>query len=284
MKRYEVDPEDCLILKAFKDADSLRQAANMLGCDPAGLARKVQSISSKHGFLHKINNRWQLSEKGLALVAWTEESIQSQLKFLQMNESIRIASTMWFAETVLLSNLTEFKKIFGQKVRISFSVPEKGFEQALLDGSVDYVVVCHPPENPEIEHKVVMQEKWVVAVPTVFKEKMPKRNLRIDDLLEYPFINHSQMNLDLFIPEYTSQINKTDFSIDNLIGVRSAIAKGYGWSLVPKLLIDKAHQDSIHIIEIESLVEDRKVCVWWLRNRYNLKRDSTKICSALKNN
>lgn len=37
-------------------------------------------------------------------------------------------------------------------------MPKKGFELSLIDGSVDVAVVCHPPENPDIEHRKITEE------------------------------------------------------------------------------------------------------------------------------
>src|SRR3989338_9505030 len=92
MEKFTVSSDDCLILKAFHDSKTLREAATLLSCDPAGLARRVQYISTHFGFLQKVNNRWQVTSQGLDLVAWTETSIQSQKKILD-RKSTRLNSS-----------------------------------------------------------------------------------------------------------------------------------------------------------------------------------------------
>ncbi|MBC7464715.1 MAG: LysR family transcriptional regulator, partial [Bdellovibrio sp.] len=202
MEKFVISPDDCLILKAFKDSKSLREAAVRLGCDPAGLARRVQVISSTYGFLQKVNNRWQVTARGLDLVAWTEVSILTQKKIFSAKSSLRIATTMWFSEQVLVPNLSVLSKHLTGKTSFTLSVPSQKFEMSLLDGSVDFVLVCHPPENPEIEHKQVATEKWVIICPASWRSGIHHKNEKnIDELKLRPFIRHQDINQDIFLPK-----------------------------------------------------------------------------------
>lgn len=271
--------EDCLVLKAFKDSSSLREAAQLLGCDPAGLARRVQAISNQYGFLQKTDNRWQLTAAGLALVAWTEASIQSQRKILAAKSALRIGTTMWFGEEVIIPNIAKLKLSETAGSSVNISVPEKGFERALLDGSVDFVIVCHPPETPDIEHRQLGDEEWVLVAPPSWNFK--NQNV-LEKLKKSPFIRHSSINTDVFLPEL-EEITDADMIIDNLIGIRSAVAAGHGWSIVPRILVRRYLADK-RLIEVpyDLKVRDRKVCVWWLRNRYDMKRQASKVCAWIK--
>jgi DNA-binding transcriptional LysR family regulator len=283
MDKFAISSDDCLILKAFKDSNSLREAAHLLGCDPAGLARRVQNISSTHGFLQKVNNRWQLSSRGLDLVAWTESSIQTQKKILSAKSSLRIATTMWFSEEVLIPHLEKLRAHLGGKMQFSLSVPTKGFELALIDGSVDFVIVCHPPENPEIEHRQLGQEKWALIAPRSWKKDL---NLRSDKVIEQlkklPFIRHHDINEDIFLPDF-GEMHESGIAIDNLIGIRTAVMAGLGWSIVPRLLVERhIKEGSLLEIPYDLPIQDRKVCVWWLRNRYDTRTQSSKLCAWVK--
>jgi len=283
MEKFIISPDDCLILKAFKDSRSLREAAQLLECDPAGLARRVQNISTTHGFLQKVNNRWQVTARGLDLVAWAEASIQTQKKIFSAKNSLRIASTVWFSEEVLIPELSKLQSYMGGKTTFSLSVPKKGFEMALLDGSVDFVIACHPPAIPEIEHKQVAPEKWTLIAPASWRKDL---NLKSDTPLEQlqtrPFIRHHDINEDLFFPR-SIRLQDSGISIDNLIGIRAAVSAGLGWSLVPRLLIER-HLKQAKMIELpyELPVRDRKVCVWWLRNRSDVRLSSNKLSAWLK--
>lgn len=271
-----------MILKAFRDSDSLREAAILLHCDPAGLARKVQMISRQHGFLQKVNNRWQVTSRGLDLVAWVEESIQSQKNLISSKNSLRIASTMWFSETQIVPYLPKLRSLLGDDSSFLISFPDKSFEYALIGGAVDFVIVCHPPENPEIEHRQIVDEKWIAVAPASWRKDLKGKGERCLDVLKHkPFIRHADLNEDLFLPNI--EINESGIVIDNLIGVRAAVCSGLGWSLAPKFLVNAEIKEK-HLIEIpyEVPVYDRMVCVWWLRNRYESKKQSSKICAWVK--
>lgn len=253
----------------------------MLGCDPAGLARRVQLISSNYGFLQKVNNRWQVTARGLDLVAWTESSIQSQKKILSAKSSLRIATTMWFSEEVLVPNLKSLREHLGSKSQLSLSVPSKSFELSLIDGSVDFVIVCHPPENPEIEHKQLIHEDWVLIAPKEWKKDLRSGKV-IEQLKELPFIRHQQINEDIFLKDF-GELTDSGITIDNLIGIRSAVTNGLGWSVVPRLLVNRhIKEGKLLDIPYELSIQDRKVCLWWLRNRYETRAQSNKIATWIK--
>lgn len=283
MEKFPIRPEDCLILKALRDTKSLREAALLLGCDPAGLARRVQQISADHGFLQKVENRWVVTERGFDLIAWAESSIQGQKKILSAKSSLRIGTTMWFSEEVLIPQSSSAKDYLGDKIKISISVPGKGFEMSLIDGSVDFVVVCHPPENPEIEHRPVADEKWVIIAPKAWQKDLKLKDEELlEELKTRNFIRHSEMNPDLFIPGL-SELCEADLTIDNLIGIRKAVGEELGWSLVPKILVQNHFKDQ-KIIELsyDIPIRDRKVCVWWLRNRVESKKTSGRLVAWVK--
>lgn len=283
MNTYLIDPADCLILRALRDSSSLREAAAQLACDPSGLARRIKQISKETGFVQKVENRWQLNARGLDVVVWAEETIESQRRLLSEKQSTRIASTMWFAEEVLVPNANLLQKSLGPESALSFSVPDRSFESALVNGSVDFVIVCHPPENPEIEHRQIMNEEWVIAAPKSWGLNAKSTDL-LSALAKRPFIRHTNLNVDLFLPEITT-LRNSGFEFDNLIGIRTAIRSGLGWSLVPKLLVERdrsANAKMISIVGPALDVTDRKVCLWWLRGRAALKRQSPKVAAWLK--
>ena len=280
MNKFAISPDDCLILKAFRDSNSLREAATLLNCDPAGLARRVQNISTQYGYLQKINNRWQVTPTGLSLVAWVEESIQSQKNLVLSRQSIRLASTAWFSENQIIPHLPRLKNLLEVDATFSVSTPSRGFEHALTSGLVDFVIVCHPPENPEIEHRQLNLEKWIIILPSSWKKDFKTADLT-GLLAKKPFIRHSALNEDLFLPEIN--IKDSGYSMDHLIGVRSAVINGLGWSVVPRFSVAREIQnDSVIELDYEVQIKDRKVCVWWLRNNSRSKKLSGKISQWVK--
>lgn len=264
MDRYLVSTEDCLVLLAIQNASSVRQAAETLHCDPAGLLRKVQRISTDHGLLQKSNGKWTLTEAGLNVARWTRESIQSQKNILQSRLNLRIGSTVWLAEQLLIPNLELLQKEMPFPSRFEFSAARNSFELALLQGEIDFAITCTPPDNPLIAHRQIGQEPWVVAVSK--KLVPPHVKLNLDSLSNIPFVAHNEINPDL-LTNGTSTNLKTESLIrsDNLTTVRSAIVHGKGWSYVPKaLLLSEIRAGHLATFRPEVKMNE-KVCLCWLR-------------------
>jgi DNA-binding transcriptional LysR family regulator len=280
MQKFTIAPEDCLILKAFKESKSLRDAARKLGSDPAGLTRKVQQISGQYGFLQKVNNRWIVTSRGMDMVAWVEDSIQSQQKLIASKKSLRIASTMWLSESQLIPRLRELRLVLGEDSLLSLSYPDEGFENSLLSGAVDFVIVCHPPAIPEIAHYQVATEKWIAIAPPEWKKNIRPEKMR-EFLESKPFIRHADVNQDIFLPGF--KIRESGFLIDNVIGVRSAVCEGLGWSLAPEISVRREiQQGKLWEVPFDVSVRDRHVCLWWLRNRDEIKKVSRKVSLWLR--
>lgn len=282
MENYLISPEDCLILRAFKNAKSLREAAQLLNCDPAGLTRKVHQISSQHGLIQKVDNRWRLTSRGLEIVSWAEASILSQRQIFNDRGQCRIASTMWLGEMLLIPRLKKLMELYENKTSFSFHVPNESFERFLLEGSAEFAIVCHAPETPEIEHRRIFEEEWVVILPKSYDIKSIKT---FKDLSKKTFIKHGLLNTDLLIPGLLEIPSANTIVIDNIIGIRSAVLAGLGWSIVPKISVKKHIEDSlIRVFPYEINTADRHVCLWWLRHNLEAKKMATKIQQWLKSN
>mgnify|MGYP002137610064 CR=1 FL=1 len=68
------------------------------------------------------------------------------------------------------------------------------------------------------------------------------------------------------------------FQMDHLVGVRACVMNGLGWSVVPRILVKSALQNNeiIEIPELKAKIEN-SICIWWLRDRHDLKKISTVI-------
>jgi len=281
MENYPISPEDCLILRAFKSVKSLREAAQVLNCDPAGLTRKVSQISRQYGLIQKVENRWKLTAKGIDIVAWTEASILSQKQVFNDRGQCRIASTMWLNEVLLIPHFRSLDSLFDSKTSFSFHVPENSFEKNLIEGSADFAIVCHAPETPEIEHRRIITEEWIVAVPKSYDLKKIKS---IDHLCKKTFIRHSQLNTDLFIENLAHKLMNESMMIDHIIGIRAAMLEGLGWSIVPKISIKTLlEKGELKEFSIQINTSDRHICLWWLRHNRQAMKAAPKIQSWLKN-
>lgn len=279
---YLIDPTDCLLLKTIHETASLREAALQLKCDPAGLTRRIQKLAEDTGLVQKVGLRWKVTSRGLDLVAWVNDSMESQKRMLTSRQNLRIAATAWFAEEVLIPNLSKLPKFLGHEITASVLLPEKGLEPALLDGSVDFVMTCHPPENPEIEHRSLASEDWVIVAPKSWESEFRRTADPLTLLAHKPYVRHLQLNHDLFLPELKT-LTESNYSFDTLAAVKTAVRSGHGWSVVPRFLVDyELEQKNLYRVSYDLDVKDRRVCLWWLRNRSQPKRLSAKLAPWLK--
>jgi DNA-binding transcriptional LysR family regulator len=215
-------------------------------------------------------------------VVWVEESIERQKKALLGNQAIRIASTVWIAEQFLIPNLKNLKDKLDQPTNFDFSTPDKKYETHLLEGACDYVIVCHPPDDPAIAHRQLFKEEWIVVVPPSWKEE--NKRLTFEDLLKKPFIRHAQVNPDTFGLNSSELTHMNSLIVDNLIAVRSGVSKGHGWSVVPRILVN-THIKERKIAHVSHLIEmDRKLCLWWPRASSGPKKKAVMISSWLIEN
>jgi len=221
-----------------------------------------------------------LNEDGIKLVGWQEERIATQKKMLVGNSSVRIASTMWLAEEFLIPNLSDLKHKLGNDINFQLTTPDKDFETHLTEGACDFVIVCHPPEDPAIAHRSLFKEEWSVVAPASLKTKGHK--LSFNDLLKKSFVRHDKINPDIFHLDAAALSKVTALTVNNLIANRSAVLHGLGWSIVPKILmLDLIKSKQVVVVERE-IEMDRKMCVWWLRRRVDSKKLSTTICQFIQ--
>lgn len=266
MERFDIPPEDCVIVRALSQTASLREAAALLRCDPASLVRKVQRISVEHELLRKIKGRWVPTEKGQRMARWVEEGVLSQKLLLDERTRLRIATTMWMAEQILIPNMEHLSVETNRRFVWSVRTPKQGFESDLLNGAADFVVACHAPHDPAIAHKKVAPENWVVVIPVEWERPIKKLPFAeaLGVLSSKPFIRHAELNPESLLPlESTASVS--DLVVDNLISVRSAVENGLGWSCVPEILVRSA-------LRMRRLAAARipvhfkaDVCLWWLR-------------------
>jgi DNA-binding transcriptional LysR family regulator len=274
METYLISPEDGLVVRAIHHTESLRHAAALLNCDPGGLFRKVKRIAEDHDLLCKRDGKWKLTPKGHSLLAWTEHSIQTQKRAIQAKTSLRIASTTWFSEQALIPRLKKIRAAIPGLAQVSISVPDGGFENGLKAGTVDLVLVCHAPYDPSIAYKKICPEEWVTITP-------PSYSKNLAYLKTKPFVHHNELN--------PSSILSIDFDqtptvmLDHLVGVRSAVINGLGWSVVPRILVRSALK-SKELVEVQSVKPSiqNQVCIWWLRERKDLKTAISAFDQELK--
>lgn len=268
MDKHAIPPEYGYILSVFSHSPSLRGTAASLNMDPSRLVRKFQKMADEYGLLQKAGNKWIITEKGLKLNRWYDESVARQKLVLNEIPLIRIASFTWLAEQSLIPSLPALSQHFPGEYTWSFKTNASNLEQELINNRSDFVITGHPPNDPSIAHKKVFSKNWVVIIPSSWKKQVKGMNVLEQEeyLKSKPFIRltlkspHEILN---FRPQVYS-----DIQIDGVIGVRTAVAQGSGWSCVPAMSILDM-KDKVHALDVSTNLKD-EVSYWWLRSRNDL--------------
>ncbi len=281
MNRFEVSPNDCLVVHAIARCSSLREAASFLRIDPATMARKVQKITTKHELLQKIKGRWIPTEKGRRMAQWVEEGVLLQNELLNERPCVRIATTMWMAEQILIPGMDDLAQRCDQRYSWQIRTPTLKFEEDLQSGLSDFVIACHPPDDPAITHKRVAHEKWLAVAPKNWSKGLQGlSNSELREALKVrPFVRHINVNPEAFLKFTPTTF--ADFCTDNLIGVRTGVESAKGWSCIPEILVRKALASGDVIrLDLEVACEGH-VCVWWPRSRQETKAISKHVVQWL---
>lgn len=286
MVQYDIPPDDCLIALQFRESVSLREVANRIGVDPSALLRKVQRIAEEHELLEKIKGRWVLTTKGHLLNRWTEDSLISQKKILETKPHLRIGTTTWLAEQIVIPFFACLQAETEQKYQWTVRSPQRSFEAEIMEGTCDFVIACKAPIDPLIAYKRIAPEKWTLIAPLKWQKELQK--ISPPDLLTFLFSKNFVRHIDFKAEELlnTPDMNTNDtILVDNLIGVRSAVTAGYGWSLVPRFSVLKEIRCKELIeLEVPQLKElnSNHLCLWWLRTRREPRKVAQHIQSWLE--
>lgn len=277
MENYLIPPEYCLVINAFIQTSSLREAALLLKIDPAALVRKAQKISGEFGLIEKVGNKWVVTDAGRRIAQWTDESIARQKSILNEKSMIRIASFTWLAEEVLIPHHSMLHEMTGGKFTWSFKTISSDLEKELINNRSDYVVTGFAPNDPMIAHKRIAVHPWLVIAPESWKKKLGhlKGNDLLKELQAKPYVRFSMLN-----PEQTLGFKPLAYSslmVDGVIGIRTAVAKGLGWSCVPAMAINTLLDDG-KIITLDLPVSTKdNLSLWWLRSRKDSLKNSPVI-------
>ncbi len=267
MMKYPVSPEYCLIIKALRETNSLREASILLGTDPGHLSRKLQMISEEHDLIHKIANKWTLTETGFKLAQWVDESIVRQQTLLEEKTIYKISCFTWLGEELLIPGYNRLNEETHNKFSWRFNVVAGDLEQQLISGLADYVITCHAPNDPLIAHKIFSPDPWYIIVPISWEKELKK--IRPENLIEFlhtkPFVSLTDLNPEQVLGFQPRTIS--DFLVNGVIGIRSAVINNLGWSCIPSFSLASCLKNkTVMKLPIESATKGH-LSIWWLRSR-----------------
>jgi DNA-binding transcriptional LysR family regulator len=235
MSDYKISTDDCRIVFAISKTNTIREAARFMGCDPSGLLRKVHRISHEHDLLTKIEGRWSPTITGEKIISWMHKSIEEQKRVLSLKKDISIGTMSWMVEDYLLGQLNNLNDEINEIESCSF-IHSIDYEAAIKKSEIDFVISCHPPEDPDIMHRRIGEEKWCIVMPREWRKDFfyLDQSDFLNKLNSMPYIKHTGINERKTLP-FLELERRPLLSTNSLGTVRKAVALGLGWSYIPKM-------------------------------------------------
>ncbi len=280
--KFFIPPEYCLIVSAFSQASTLRGAAQLLGTDPAALVRKVQRINQEYGFLEKIGNRWTVTSSGQKLAYWTEEMINSQKLLSEEAPRLRVSAYSWLTEDMLIPNFKSLDTNFKSKFKWSFQMGGSDLEQDLISNRTDFVIHGKAPNSPNVAHRRICSFPWAGVVPYSWKNEVSRLNQKqlVEFLDKKDFCRHASLNPTTVLNYEPERIH--DLVLDGVIGLRSAVVNGLGWSALPAMSVQSAIREK-KLLKINlPIAYSDDVSIWWMRSRKDASAQSKQIAAWIQ--
>ncbi|ENV35303.1 LysR family transcriptional regulator [Acinetobacter gerneri] len=215
--------------------------------------RGVQATHAAHSLLPKVKN-W-LNELGDIHHTLSHEQGQVQGK-LKIGTSHHIG----------LHHLPIHLKNYVQQypdvtLDVHFVDSEQAHEQVLA-GDLELAFLTLPPVGDDRLEYITIWNDPLVFVVSPFHPLAHKKNLRLEDLIEYPSLLPAAQT-------YTSQITLAEFekqglkpkitmSNNPLESIRMLVSIGLGWSVLPKTLLNQ----DLHQLEIQTNMNRHLGMVW----------------------
>nr|WP_174506769.1 LysR family transcriptional regulator [Acinetobacter sp. Marseille-Q1620] len=215
--------------------------------------RGVQATHAAHSLLPKVKN-W-LNELGDIHHTLSHEQGQVQGK-------LKIGTSHHIGLHHLRHHLKKYVQQFPDvTLDVHFVDSEQAHEQVLA-GDLELAFLTLPPVGDERLKYITIWDDPLVFVVAPFHPLANKRNLKLEDLMEYPSLLPAAQT-------YTSQITLAEFekqglkpkvtmSNNPLESIRMLVSIGLGWSVLPRTLLNQ----DLHQLDIKTNMHRALGMVW----------------------
>ena len=196
--------------------------------------RGVQATHAAQSLLPKVKN-W-LNELGDIHHTLSHE--QSEVR-----GKLKIGTSHHIGLHHLPAHLKKYVQQFPEvKLDVHFVDSEQAHEQVLA-GDLELAFLTLPPQGDERLRYITIWEDPLIFVGAPVHPLAQKKNLKLQDLIEYPSLLPAAQT-------YTTQITLTEFerqglkpkitmSNNPLESIRMLVSIGLGWSVLPKTLLNQ---------------------------------------------
>ena len=215
--------------------------------------RGVRATHAAHSLLPKVKN-W-LNELGDIHHTLSHEQGEVQGK-------LKIGTSHHIGLHHLPHHLKNYVQHFPEvKLDVHFVDSEQAHEQVLA-GDLELAFLTLPPQGDERLSYITIWEDPLVFVVAPFHPLAHKKNLKLEDLIEYPSLLPAAQTYtsQITLAEFEKQGLKTKISMSNnpLESIRMLVSIGLGWSVLPKTLLNQ----DLHQLDIPFEMNRQLGMVW----------------------
>ncbi len=215
--------------------------------------RGVRATHAAHSLLPKVKN-W-LNELGDIHHTLSHEQGEVQGK-------LKIGTSHHIGLHHLPHHLKNYVQHFPDvKLDVHFVDSEQAHEQVLA-GDLELAFLTLPPQGDERLSYITIWEDPLVFVVAPFHPLAHKKNLKLEDLIEYPSLLPAAQTYtsQITLAEFEKQGLKPKISMSNnpLESIRMLVSIGLGWSVLPKTLLNQ----DLHQLDIPFEMNRQLGMVW----------------------
>lgn len=273
-----------LAFKEVVERGGFTRAANHLHLTQSAVSQQIKALEDELGtaLLHRVCRQVRLTDAGQIFLSHAKQILE-QVEDAQsdvaevvggMKGSCRVGCIPSIAPRILPHLILTFRQTFPD-VMIQTKV---GSESQLLswlkEGSVDVCISGLPDDHEEVEHKVVMQETFVLVVP-VEHHFAGRKTVKLEELLAEDLIMSPPENM--ISAWFTTTCEEVGFKPQIVfesadLGTRlGMVAAGLGISVESEYLISCSCSKGTVMVEVEFPALQREIGVIWRRNGHRLR-------------
>jgi len=250
---FPLSSDDATLLLMLKRFRTLEGIAKNYQRDTSVISRRFKDISFKAAVLVKEEGQWKLTDLGLEMANWAQESIQQQQAIMSQKQLIRIATTRQFAALKLAPSLASILDL--TKYRVELLTTDEGVESLLLSDKADIALDCGAPYSPDIAFKSVAKEDMGIVCT--------KQSLKLSGRPEN-YIHYERNSLNLYF-EITQSLQHPFITCNDISSIKSLILAHQGWSILPFYTVDELVRGKKLIWQSHSKIKQLQFGVLWPR-------------------
>ena len=199
--------------------------------------RGVQATHAAHSLLPKVKN-W-LNELGDIHHTLSHQQGQVQGK-------LKIGTSHHIGLHHLPSHLRDYVQTFPNVTLDVHFVDSEQAHEKVLAGDLELAFLTLPPQGDDRLNYVTIWNDPLVFVAAPFHPLAQQHNLSLQDLIEYPSLLPATQTYtsQITLAEFEKQGLKPKISMSNnpLESIRMLVSIGWGWSVLPKTLVNQELQ------------------------------------------